>query len=509
MQKRNSKNILRRRLVIALSLVLAFVAAAVGFLPRAEAQTVTVTPTLFRIGERLSYNISFGNFSNCGYAELYVVSRGKMSGKDVVEIRSKATTQGLVGTSFFLIDERRTVFAAPDTGLPLYIKRVASDGPLPMQTINNYLKDPTPNFDLLTMIYKVRDAGGIGTFPFVEGEQTYTASFLAKGNERVKTEAGEFETTVSTVQSGFFTANGIKEFKVNFMTDDDHVPVMIRIKTVKGEFRATLLSVHVEEPIATASPTPTPKSISTPKAPTPRPTPTPEEYVDNKPLPPELGFALGETLVYNISSAGKPVAAITLAAVERKRYQKKDSLLLTATVSGTEPGNAAFRLGDAVKVQVDPETLAPRWYESKFDSPLAGLNQTVTFDQTTGNISYGAADPYDGPVGTHSLLSLVYAMRSFNLQTSKDPNNPVNDTRVAVFWDTRPYIFTLRPDNPKTIIINGEKVAVQQVTLNTGNPQLDALRIKVWLAVNTRVPVRFSFGAYQADLVSPLPEIPQ
>ena len=506
MGKRNSRQIFHG-FIVALSLSFAIAAAFIGFLPRAAAQTDTPVPTFFRIGEKLSYNISFGKFSNGGYAEMYVASRGKMSGKDVVEIRSKATTQGLVGASFFLIDERRTVFAAPDTGLPLYIKRIASDGPLPMQTVSNFLKDPTPNFDLLTMIYKAREAGGVGTYPFVENDRVYTASFQTKGNEKVKTEAGGFDTTVSVVQSELFNANGIKEFKINFSNDVNRVPVLIRIKTAKGEFQASLLSVNVDEPVVvTASPTPTPRPVTPPTRPTPRPTPTPEVYVDNQPLSPDLGFAIGESLVYNISSAGKPLAAITVSAVERKQFQRKDSLLLTAVVTGTENGTTAFRLGDAIRAQVDPDTLAPSWYQSKFDSSFAGLNQTVTIDQKTGNVTFGAGAPFDGPVGTHCLLSLFYAMRSFNLQTSKDLTNPVNDTRVAVFWETKPYIFTLRPGNSTSLTINGQKVPAQQITVNTGIKQLDDLRIKVWLAAESRVPVRIVFGAYQADLAMPVPE---
>ncbi len=502
MLKRNYQlNFNTRHAIVAFALV-ALSVAATCFLGLADAQAVAASPSIFRIGEKLSYSISFGKITDGGYAELYVASRGKLSGRDVVEIRSKAKTQGLVNASFFMIDERRVTFAAPDTGLPVFIRRTVNDGPLPKETVNNYLKDATPNFDLITMIYKAREAGGIGTYPFLEGGQTYTATFQLAGKEHVKVDAGEFDTIVSTVQSDLFAAHGVKEIKINFTNDDERVPVLIRVKTAKGEFRASLLSVHVDEPEAT--PTPTPKPATTPVITvTPRPSPSASPYVENKPLLPELGFNLGETLNYTISTGGKPVATITLSAVERKLVQKRDSLLLTATITGTEPGNAVFQLGDSLKVLVDPDTLAPLSYQSKFAGGILGLNQNVIFDQRTGNISFGAKEPFDGPIGTHSLLSLVYAMRSFNLKNSKDPSNPINDTRVAVFWETRPYIFILKPANPEDLVINGIKTSVQRVVVYTGNKQLDDLKITVWLTDNSRVPVRFSFGAYQADLVSP------
>ena len=84
--------------------------------------------SIFRVGEKLTYNISLGKFPDGGYAELYVVSRGKLSGKDAVEIRSKIKTLGLVSAAFVQLDESRTIFSAPDTGLPVYIRKTIKDG---------------------------------------------------------------------------------------------------------------------------------------------------------------------------------------------------------------------------------------------------------------------------------------------------------------------------------------------------------------------------------------------
>jgi len=72
-----------------------------------------------------------------------------------------------------------------------------------------------------------------------------------------------------------------------------------------------------------------------------------------------------------------------------------------------------------------------------------------------------------------------------------------------VFWDNRPYIFTLRPSPAELISMRGEKVSAQLVSISTQNPQLDALNIKIWLSNDARrVPLRFSIGGYQADLIS-------
>lgn len=466
------------------------------FAASASAQT-----SLFRVGEKLSYNLSFGNFKDGGYAELYVVSRGKMGGRDVVEIRSKVKTIGLVSASFVLLDQSRTIFAAQDTGLPVFIRRTINDGPLPREIVSNYLKDPTTNFDLITLLYKVRESSGTGSYTFLEGDQVYTANFQSGSKaEHLKTDAGEFDTNIVTVQSEFLAMRGIRDMKIYLSADDARLPVLLRFKAQKTEFRARLSSVQVETPDPGPDPTmtnpaatPTPVTVASP-----RPTPSPTPYIENQPLLPELGFSLGEKLSYRILENEQPVATVTFEAVERKQFQNRDSLLLTAIVTGVDRPNAAFRPADGFRAQVDPDTLAPRWIETKV-STNAALNQTATFDPRTGQISFGGANAVDAPIGTHSLLSLFYAMRSFNLQPSLNRTNPVNDTRVAVFWESRPYIFTLRPSPPAEITIGGGKVPAQLVTINTGDPQLDALALKIWLDED-RVPIKFGFGRYTAEL---------
>jgi len=278
--------------------------------------------------------------------------------------------------------------------------------------------------------------------------------------------------------------------------------VMFRMKTARGEFKAALIAV--QQPTEPAAVLPAPVPLRTPPANAnagkPKPVSTP--YINDQPLAPELGFELGEVLEYNVSSGGVPVAAISLEAKERRQFQNEDNLLLAATVTRVEPGSRAFVPGDFIHAYVDPETLTPRMIEVRFSGEANWLNETVGFDKRTGAYSVNGAAPAEAPIGTHTVLSLIYAMRSFNLKPSKDPSNPVNDTRVAVFWATQPYIFTLRPGSTETIVVNGEKTEAQAVKVTTGNDLLDKASLRVWLSANGRVPLRFAFGTFQADLVN-------
>jgi len=464
----------------------------------AQTAAETAATPRFRNGEKLTYNVSFGNLLNAAYFEMAVVSRGKLSGQDVVELRSTLKTLGVVDAAFLQVNETRTVYAAPDSGLPVFIRKVITSGVEPKEIISDFLKEPTSSFDLLSLIYKARDVKGSGTFQLNENGQHYTVTFETAALEKIKTEAGVFDTVVSIVQSDYLTANGIKELRINFVDDEFRVPAMIRFKTAKGITQASIAAIQLPKPSATSTPAPVQTPLPT-AAPTAKPTAAP--YVDDQPISSDLGFALGETLDYAISAGGKPVAVITLSAKTRRLFQTEDSLLLTATVKSVEPGSRLFAIGDFINVQVDPETLAPRWMEARFAGELKSLNRTATFDKKSGNITFGGSDPADAPIGTHTILSMIYAMRSFNLRPSKDPKSPVNDTRVAVFWESKPYIFVLRPSNPEEIVNGGEKISAQQVTVTTGNDKLDKESIKIWLSAAERVPVRFVVGGYQADLV--------
>ena len=61
--------------------------------------------------------------------------------------------------------------------------------------------------------------------------------------------------------------------------------------------------------------------------------------------------------------------------------------------------------------------------------------------------------------------------------------------------------FTLAPVT--NVRQDGKPVAAQLVAISTQNSTLDQQQIKIWLGNDeSRVPVRFSIGRYQADLVS-------
>ena len=464
--------------------------------------TAASAQTQFRVGERITYTVSLDKFKEAAYAEIYCVSRGALSGKDAIELRSKVKTLNLVSAAVAQIDETRTTFVDPESGSPLYISRVDNTDGLPKETVSDFRQSAASSLDLLSLIYKIRHPGGSGTANFQVGEKVYTATFSPSGTEKVTVPAGDWDTSIISVQSEYFTELGFVDVKINLTSDDAKVPVLIRLnKTKKSGYRIEAASIQSIVPDPPVTPTPTPSPV-VPVA-TPRPTATPEPYVPNQALAPELAFQLGETLEYRITAGGRPVGTFVTRARERVQVAGRDTLILSSTVTNASPGNPLFALNDSIVANVDPLSLAPYTLDIRMTGPLAALTQSTIFDDRTGSISFKGGTKVDAPIATHSILSLIYAMRSFNLKASPVRDNPVNDTRVAVFWESRPYVFTLRPSAPAEITIGDQKRQAQLISINTGNPELDQLAIKVWLSTDaTRVPLRISAGQYQADLAS-------
>lgn len=470
-----------------------------------SAQSETDTATVFPVGERLTYTVSLDKLPDVAYAETYVVSTGRLGDADAVELRLRIKTRELASAAFYMVDESRTTFAAMQSGVPLAIRRTGLINGLPGETAVDLSNSQSAGFDLATLIYAIRRGGTVGSAVLDEDGRSHSVSYQIKGTEKITTPAGVYEASVMVVQSSYLTELGISEFTMALANDTGRTPVRYTLKTEKGKFIAHLSSVQIvlPEPVATPTPIATPSPTPTP---TPTPVATPTPYINDQPLPKDLAFPLGEKLTYGISSQGRNVGRVTLWAKERTQFQGRDSLLLTAEITDAEPG-AGFARADSFTVRVDPLTLTPQVSEIKFSGALGWMNQTAVFDPVSNAITVGT-ERIDAPYGTHTVLSLFYAMRSFNLRPSRVTSSPVNDTRVAVLWANRTSVFSLRPSDAEVTDLAGRRVAAQLIGIVANNPQLDSLSPKVWLSNDdARTPVRIQIGTYQLDLVSRSVEI--
>ncbi|HEV7844268.1 MAG TPA: DUF3108 domain-containing protein, partial [Pyrinomonadaceae bacterium] len=121
-----------------------------------------------------------------------------------------------------------------------------------------------------------------------------------------------------------------------------------------------------------------------------------------------------------------------------------------------------------------------------------------TIDQERGAITTDKGTRIEIPVGTHDLISVFYALRSFNL-------TPTRRTAVSLLVDNRPLTLFITALKRETIELGNQKVPAIQLSLTTDDPQSDRYGLRLWVSDDRRrLPLRITattqLGAVRADL---------
>jgi hypothetical protein len=449
---------------------------------------------LVRVGDRFTYRLTVDNVTNAGFAELSVESRGRFRGRDAFEVRTRFKTFDTVNAVFFSIDETRTTFLSAESGVPLAVRRIDDANGFPTGATEDRAARAPAGLDLAALVFKLRQSGGKGKFRLAEAGGYHWVEAKLGETARLKTEAGSFETTASDLTSSYFKSLGISAVKVRLSNDPARIPVLVEFRTSVGPVTARLTSVRLASsaPLDEAGAS---GGTAPPRGPVGRP------YADNQPLGDDIPFRLGERVTMQVRNGAKESGRIQFEALERKMIEGRDSLVLQATVIESGAGETLFARGDLARAAVHPGTLLPFSTDINFKGDLAGLNYSAKFDQQGGSAVSNAGPPITIPVGTHSLLSLIYAVRTFDLRAVRTAGG-AGDTRVAVLWDNKPVVFTIRPGSVQNISLDGTQFVAQFVDVLTGDAAVDALKLRFWFtADNRRTPLRISAGTFTADFI--------
>ena len=484
--------------------------------PVAQAQT-----DRFPIGEKLTYHISFANFTDAGFLELQTVNREKVGERDAIRLRARLKTTGTVGATLLALENEYNSLIAPENGLPLRIERTLRESIAPTETrrdfVENTIETPNSAHDLLSAVYQIRKMQlAVGSaFPLQvwENNQIYNANARVVKRETVSTPVGAFNAFVVQIHPTNNEKYSRFRFVIRVSDDERRIPISFQIKIPKGEIRAELASVQMILPeVAAPVVVPTPQVIAPPVvvptpfvAPTPRPTPVPKPYVENQPLAADLPFALGEKLRFDVSRQNQKIAAVQLEVKERKQFLGRDAVMLSATV--IESKDPLLSPGTSVVSYIHPEYLTPYRGEIRAGGTLNNFSSQLNFDQIRGSVTTEKGASVEIPIGTYDLLSLAYAFRAFRYDTNKPTANATRDTKAAVFLSGNPVVLTFRPTGREKITVGGTQISTTAIALSTGNPQFDSLNVRLWLSEDARhLPMRLAFnspfGAIQADLTN-------
>jgi hypothetical protein len=510
-----------------------------------ETNASALSPAPYRAGEKLSYNVSFSRFATAAHVETFVAGRTQVSARESVELRAHVETLDVVSAALYALNSDYTSFVDAATGLPLRTRQVVREGALtPIEAARDFNQPAGASalperltaggfpgtYDLLSAVYRLRSlplAEGATYRLSVQGTaESYDAELKVNGSKLLKTNIGSFNSIATQVSVRKNPAANAYRIQIYFSEDERHIPLLVTARHPSGEIRAEIASAEFvnESPIpstpsvAATTTTPpagrmqaspgAPRTVApgtTPRAATPstnvNPAVNEEEGDGNGEALSGLPFKVGEQLNYRffLGDAAQPVGAASLQVRTRAKYFNREGLLLTASMGTTGAGLRLFPVNDQISSYVDATTLLPFRTELRMQEGRHRFDALVTVDQDRGSALFSDGTRLEIPVATHDLVSVFYALRSFDL-------TPPRRNAVALLINKRPRTLFIAALRREIIEVSGQKIPAVQLSLSTDDAQRgDALQLRVWVSADQRrLPLRLTavtpLGPVRADL---------
>ena len=504
-----------QRLKLVACLLLVFGALA---LP-SSAQSVTdgvpqpSLPAPYRLGERLTFNVSFSNFISAAHIELLVAGRGSFFGRDSIQLKGHVETTGVVNAALYAINNDYVTYIDAANGLPFRGQQVIRAASRSSDTSADYnqpagtaalpqkMTEFPGTYDFLSAVYRLRAlplSEGATYYLTVRTENiNYPVEVKATGRQVIKTNVGSFNTIVSQLRvRNNSQANGYG-IKVYFTDDERHVPVLITAKLSAGEIRAELAG---SEFIGTPTPAPTP--IPTPVTATPRQLPVaiPAQPNGDDASLEDLPFKVGEQLNYQVflPSIGTPVGMASFQVRAHSKYFDHDGLLFTVSAQTTNALQKLFVANDSMSSYVDPKTLLPFHTEFSFTEGRKHLGSKLAINQDYGTATTDRGTRIEIPVGTHDYLSFFYVLRTLNVR-------PTRRSAVSILVNNKPKTLFISALKRETVQLGSQTIPAIQLSLTTDDPQSDKFQLRAWISDDKRrLPLRLTavtqLGTVRADL---------
>ena len=464
--------------------------------------TIPLAQTPYRVGERLTYNVSYSSFPDAAHVELEVVSRGVHFGREAIQLRGHLETTGVINVALLAINNDYVTYIDPATGLPFRAEETARDAIRAASSVDDF-NQPAGNdaitppqkgsagiYDFVSAFYRARAlplvSGAVYNFSVRGQSSDYQAELRVVGKEIIRTNVGSFPAIVTQIK---VNTSSIKNIKAYFSDDPGHVPVLVTARVSSGDLRAELAGSELIKP-PDAAPTPTPAIVVAPA-----PTPTPPKALDEN-----LPFTVGEQLNYQvfISGGSTPLGLATFQVRGRSKYFDRDGVFLTVNAHTTGAAARLFNATDTIDSYVDPKGLLPYRTVLNLSEGSRRLNETLTLNQETGTASSDKGGRIEMPVGTHDYLSFFYALRTLNL-------NPTKKSVLSMLVEKKPKTLFVDVLKRESIELGDRKIPTIALSITTDDPEPDKYKLRMWVSDDRRrLPVRFTchtkLGALRADL---------
>ena len=171
----------------------------------------------YKVGERLTYDVSFSNFLSVAHVEMLVAARGNFSGREGVQLRAHVQTTGVINAALFSINNDYISYVDPQTGEPFRSQQILRD---PSNTGDTSIDPNHPagvvtrdgaisgTYDLVSAIYRLRSmplADGAVFRMNVRGEngEEYQSEIRVSSSKAIKTTVGSYGTLLAEIRERF------------------------------------------------------------------------------------------------------------------------------------------------------------------------------------------------------------------------------------------------------------------------------------------------------------------
>jgi len=489
------------------------------------------SPAPYRVGERLTYDVSFSNFISAAHVELLVSARGTFFGREGIQLKGHVETNGVVNAALFAINNDYITYVYPENGLPYHGQQTIRETARTMETTADFNQpagtaaipakrtaDVPGTYDFLSAIYRIRalplSEGTMYTLAVRSENQNYQIDIKVSGREMIKTNVGSFNSIVAQVRVKS-ESQGTYLMRAYFTDDQRHVPVLVVSRVSAGEIRAELAGsgfVATPTPVATATPTPTstPVPNATPVARTPparTPVVNPETAADDGGAA-DAPFKVGEQLNYQVflPTIQAPVGTATFMVRPRSKYFDHDGFLFTVNAQTTNALQKLFVASDAMISYVDPKTLLPFHTELTLNEGRHRFSSKLTINQDYGTATTETGNRIEIPVGTHDYLSFFYVLRTLNL-------TPPKRSALSILVNNQPKTLFITALKRENVQLGSQTIRAIQISLTTDDAQGDRYQLRGWISDDKRrLPLRLTavtqLGEIRADLAI-IPVTPQ
>ena len=508
--------ILRLKLAVSLAscLLLALVVPAPAQ-RKGEIVSISSSAAPYRVGERLTYNVSFSNFISAAHVEFQVVTRGTFFGREGIQLRSHIQTTGVVNVALFAINNDYITYVDPQTGLPFRSQQVVRQASRASDTSQDFTQPASTaavpsefsslgngTHDFLSALYRLRalplSEGSTYRFSVRVDNFDYQAELKVTGRQAVNTNVGSYNALVSQVRiTNDSTANNYR-LRVFFSDDERHVPVLMTARHRAGEIRAELAGLEFVTPPVEKQPGLIANQPLT--APTdPGVVPSPDNGNGDGHLD-SLPFKVGEQLNYQVflGNLPQPVGSASFHFRSRSRYFDHDGYLFVASAQTTNAAQRLFSANDRISSYVDQKSLLPFRTELNLVEGSRRLTQILNVNQDYGAATSDKGEKIEIPVGTHDYISFFYMLRTFNL-------TPPKKSAISILVNNKTKTLTVTAVKRETIRLGSQSIPAIQLSLTTDDSPNDKFQLRAWISDDKRrLPLRLTavtqIGAVRADL---------